>query len=237
MINSQKQLNEFYVTYRKQVLKVLYQYCVFWSVHQQRWLPWSLVGWVIFDCSATTGRVLTKLDGNQVLKTLYQVRVFELTRWPPWSLNAYHIFTSFLLRSATNERIWTKFDRKQVSISMSSTNFVFLGRLSTKMAAMASYSLKHFRLLICIRWSVNGSKYSTSPRKFVFSSNPLINYKGCMWLTVLRCTMWICPWASWFLNECYTWDEKFGKWTCLEVMQIKFNFCPILHELLPFLQL
>ena len=84
-----------------------------WS-EKQKWPPWPLIGWDIFDFSPETAeRNSTKIVRKQDLNVLYQVCVFGpigRTRWPPWPLIGRDIFD---FSSETTERNSTKFDRKQ----------------------------------------------------------------------------------------------------------------------------
>ena len=63
---------------------------------ENRWPPWPLIGWDIFDfLSATVARNLTKLNKKQDIRVLYQVRVFwpiRKARWPSWPLFCWYIF-------------------------------------------------------------------------------------------------------------------------------------------------
>ena len=71
------------------------------------------------------------------------------TRWPPWPLIGWDIFD---FSSETAERNSTKLDRKQ-DLNVLYQVFVFRANWKTKMAALASDWLRHFRLLLWNRWT------------------------------------------------------------------------------------
>ena len=63
---------------RKQDGNNLYQVCVFQVDRENKWPPWPMIGWDIFDFSyETTEPNSTNLDRKQVLNVLYQVCVFR----------------------------------------------------------------------------------------------------------------------------------------------------------------
>ena len=71
------------------------------------------------------------------------------TRWRPWPLIGWDIFDfSF----ETTERNSTILDRKQ-GLNVLYQVCVFRADRKNKMAALASYWLRHFRLLLCNRWT------------------------------------------------------------------------------------
>ena len=71
------------------------------------------------------------------------------TRWPPWPLIGWDIFD---FSSETTERNSTKLDRKQ-DLNVLYQVCVFRADRETKMAALASDWLRHFRLLLWNRWT------------------------------------------------------------------------------------
>ena len=71
------------------------------------------------------------------------------TRWPPWPLIGWDIFT---FSSETAERNSTKLDRKQ-DLNALYQVCVFWADRKNKMAALASDWLRHFRLLWRNRWT------------------------------------------------------------------------------------
>ena len=129
------------------------KFVFFGPIRKTRWLPWPLLGWGIFDIfSETAERNSTKLDRKQDLNVLYQVCVFRADwkiRWPPWPLISWDIF-DFL--SETAERNSIKLERKQ-DLNFLYQVCVFLADWKNKMAALASYWLRHFPLLLWNRWT------------------------------------------------------------------------------------
>ena len=71
------------------------------------------------------------------------------TRWPPWRLIGWDIFD---FSSEPAERNSTKLDRKQY-LNVLYQVCVFRADQKNKMAALASYWLRHFRLLLWNRWT------------------------------------------------------------------------------------
>ena len=71
------------------------------------------------------------------------------TRWPPWPLIGWDIFD---FSSETAEQNSTKLDRKQ-DLNVLYQVCVFRADRKNKMAALASDWLRHFRLLLCHRWT------------------------------------------------------------------------------------
>ena len=155
------------------------KFVFFGSIGKTRWPSWPLIGWDILDFSyETTERNSTKLDRNQDVNILYQVRVKQLhvyilllflvhlsrrltctiviTRCPSSvclsvrrpSLT-FHIFDFF---SEIAEQNSTKLDRKQ-DLNVLYQVCVFRADPKNKMAALASDWLRHFRLLLWNRWT------------------------------------------------------------------------------------
>ena len=71
------------------------------------------------------------------------------TRWPPWPLIGWDIF---VFSSETAEWNSSKLDRKQ-DLNVLYQVCVFRANRKNKMAALASDWLRHFRLLLWIRWT------------------------------------------------------------------------------------
>ena len=71
------------------------------------------------------------------------------TRWPPWPLIGWDIFDFY---SETAERNSTKLDRKQ-DFNVLYQLWVFRADRKNKMDALASDWPRHFRLLLCNRWT------------------------------------------------------------------------------------
>ena len=88
-----------------------------WS-EKQKWPPWPLIAWDIFDFSPETAeRNSTKIVRKQDLNVLYQVCVFGpigRTSWPPWPLIGRDIFD---FSSETTERNSTKLTGSKISTS------------------------------------------------------------------------------------------------------------------------
>ena len=124
------------------------KFVFFGLIGKTRWPPWPLIGWHIFDFSSETAEGnSTKLDRKQDLKALYQVcvclRSIRKTRWPPWALIGWDIFN---FSSETPERNSMKLDRKQ-DLNILYQVWVFRADQKNKIATLASYLLRHFRLL------------------------------------------------------------------------------------------
>ena len=90
------------------------KFVFFGPIGKQRWPPWPLIGWDIFDFfSGTAERNSKSVDRKQDVNVLYQVCVFwadRKTRWLPWPLIGWNIFD---FSSETAERNLMKLDRKQ----------------------------------------------------------------------------------------------------------------------------
>ena len=141
----------------KQDLNVLYQVCVFRGGRKNKVATRTLIGWDIFDFSSETAeRNSTKLDRKQDLNILYQVCVFQTDRLENMktarSLIGWDIFD---FSSETAERNSTKLDRKQDLNVLYQVCVVFFFRTDRKnrIAAPASDCLRHFRLVLCNRWT------------------------------------------------------------------------------------
>ena len=105
------------------------KFLFFKPIGKTRWPPWPLIGWDICDLSSETAeRNSTKLDRKQDLNVLYQVCVFlgrsEKQDGRPGLWLAETFSTSPLKPLSRIQRnlTWSK-------ISMSSTKFVFFGRI------------------------------------------------------------------------------------------------------------
>ena len=130
------------------------KFVFFGPIGKQRWPPWPLIGWDIFDFSSeTTERNSKKLVRKQDLNALYHVLCFfgpiRKTKWPPWSLIGWDIFD---FSSETAERNSMKLDRKQ-DLNALYQVCVFRANQKNKMAALASDWLRHFRLLLWNHWT------------------------------------------------------------------------------------
>ena len=105
-------LDEIFSTYPlqplKQVLKVLYQVCVFGLTGKQRWRPWVLIGRDIFHSSlATTERNLTKLDRKQILNVIWLVCVVSWTgnvRFQRWNNVGFQGWNNVIFQRWNNVR-------------------------------------------------------------------------------------------------------------------------------------
>ena len=83
----------------------------FGPIGKTKWLPWSLIGWDIFDFSEETAEQnSTKLDRKQALSRLFFSGQSGKLKWPPCPLIGLDILDFF---SETAERNLTKLDRKQ----------------------------------------------------------------------------------------------------------------------------
>ena len=118
-------------------------------IRKQRWSPWHLIGWYIFDIfSAPVERNSTKLDRKQDLNIFYHI-CFRTDRkyrdGRPGLRLAETFSTSSLqpLNKIQQNLIWSK---------ISTLCCVFRADRKTKVAALASDWLRHFRLFPCNRW-------------------------------------------------------------------------------------
>ena len=129
------------------------KFMFFGPIGKTRWPSWPLIGWNILDFSSETAeRNSTKLDRKQDINALYKVCVLwadRKTRWPPRSLICWDIFH---FSSETAEQNSTKLVRKQ-DINVLYQVFVFRAGWKSKMAALASDWLIHFRLFLWNRWT------------------------------------------------------------------------------------
>ena len=96
------------------------------------------------------GTEFNELDRKRDLKVLYQVCVFRADRkktiWLPWPLIGWDIF------DFSSEQNSTKLDRKQdLNVLFQVCVFRPIGK--NKMAALDSYWLRHFKLLLWNHWT------------------------------------------------------------------------------------
>ena len=126
-----------------------------WS---EKWPPWPLIGWDIFDFSSETAEQnSTTLDRKQDYNILYKLSStkFEFlwpiakTRWPPWPLIGWDIFD---FSSATSKQNSTKLDRMQDHNVLYQV-CIFWANQKNKMAALASDRLRLFRHLLWNFWT------------------------------------------------------------------------------------
>ena len=120
-------------------------------IGKTKWLPWSLIGWDIFDISETPERNSRNLTGSKISMSSTEFVFFGTigkTRWPPWPLIGWG---NFDFSSETAEWNSTKLVRKQ---DHNATKFVFFGPIEKKnMAALAFEWPRHFQLLLWNCWS------------------------------------------------------------------------------------
>ena len=146
-----------------------------------------------------------KLDRKQYLNVLYQVCVFRVDRkkqdgYP--GLWLAETFSTSPLKPLYG--IHRKLTRNKISISFS--NFVFLGPIGSPRWASGSDWLRHFRLFLVkslneIQRKLTGSKILTSSTKFVFFG-PIPKTRWLPWLRHFRLLLWN---SRIELNE--TWQE------------------------------
>ena len=146
------------------------KFVFFGLIGKIRWLPWSLIGWDIFDFSSETTERNSQqnLMGSKILISSTKFVFFwpiGNTRWLPWPLIGWDVFN---FSSESAEQNSTKLDRKQdlynvvcqicqkplngiqwyltgSKISTSSTKLVFFqADWKNKMADLASDWLRHF---------------------------------------------------------------------------------------------
>ena len=127
----------------------LQSFVVWGPIRKTRWSPLPLIGWYIFGFfSETDTRNSTKLDRKQDLNFLYHVWVFRADRkWRPRPLIGWDIFDVLPWKRLT------KFNGTWQEVSTSSTMFVISGYWKNKMAILASYWPRHFRLPLWNRWT------------------------------------------------------------------------------------
>ena len=138
---------------RKQDLGVLYQVCVFRADRENKMAVLPLISWDIFDFpSETAERNSTNLTGSKISTSSTKFVFFwpiGKTRWPPWPLIGWDIFD---FSSETAERNSRNLDRNQ-DLNVLYQVCVFRADQKNRMAALASDWLRHFRLLLWIRWT------------------------------------------------------------------------------------
>ena len=92
------------------------------------------------------------LTGSKILTSSAKFVFFwadHKKRWPPWPLIGWDIFD---FSSETAEQNSTKLDRKQ-DLNVLYQVCVFRADRKNKMTVLASDWLRHFRLLLCNRWT------------------------------------------------------------------------------------
>ena len=97
-------------------------------------------------------KILRNLTGSKISAPSIKFVFFGpigKTRWPPWPLIGWDIFD---FSSETAERNCTKLDRKQ-DLNVLYQVYVFQADRKNKMAALASDSLRSFRLLLWTPWT------------------------------------------------------------------------------------
>ena len=120
-------------------------------------------------------RNLTKSKNSTSSTTFMFLGSIGKTRWPPWPLIGWGIFD---FSSETAEQNSTKLDRKQ-DLNVIYQVCVFRADRKSKMAALASDWLRHFRLLLWNWWMQFIETWQEAR-----SQRPLKR-----WHIVLRCTM------------------------------------------------
>ena len=112
--------------------------------------------WLAETFSTTPLKLLNGIQGNlsgSIISTSSTKYVFlgpiGKTTWPPWPLIGWDIFD---FSSETAEQNSWKLDRKQ-DLNVLYQVCVFRADRKNKMAALASDRLRHFRLLLCNRWT------------------------------------------------------------------------------------
>ena len=139
------------------------KFVFFGPICKPRWPPWSLIGWDIFDFfSETASRNSTKLDRKKDLNALYQVWAYLNTKIAALVSDWWDIFDFFC---ATAEWNLTKLNRKE-DLKVLYQVCVFRADQKTKMTAIVSDWLTHFRLLLCNHWT-ELNKISPSSATFV----------------------------------------------------------------------
>ena len=158
--------------YRKQVLNVLYQVCVFEPTRKTRWPPWPLAETFSTSPLKPLNRIQRNLTGSKV-STSSTKFVFlgpiGKTRWPPWPLIGWDIFD---FSSETAERNSTKLDRKQ---DLNVLYQVCVFRADQKkqdghpgLWLAETFSTSPLKPLNGIQQNFTGSKFLMSSSKFVF---------------------------------------------------------------------
>ena len=138
---------------RDQDLNALYQVCVFLADRKNKMAPGL---WLAETFSTSSlkplNRIQRNLTGSKISTPSTKFVFFELigkTRWPPWPLIGWGILD---FSDETAERNSKKLDRKQ-DLKVLYQVCVFWADRKNKMAAPASDSLIHFRLLLWNRWT------------------------------------------------------------------------------------
>ena len=122
--------------------------CFSGQSEKQRWPPWPLIGWDIFDLPLQPLNGIQRNFTGSKISTSSNTFVFfgmiRKTRWPPWLLIGWDIF---YLSSETFEWNSTKLDRKEDLNNLYQV-CVFRANQKNKMTALASDWLRYFRLLL-----------------------------------------------------------------------------------------
>ena len=166
------------------------KFVFFRSIEKTKWLPWTLIGWDIFDFSSETAeRNSTKLNRKQDLNVLYEVCVFRVDRKNKMAALASDWLRHFQLLLWNR---WTEFietwkeaisQRPLPSLCFSDWSEKQDGRPDLWLAE--TFSTSRLKPLNGIQRNLTGSKISTSSTKFVFFG-PIekTRWNGCpgLWL-------------------------------------------------------
>ena len=139
---------------RKQDLNVLYQVCVFRADRKNKMAALTsdwLRHFRLLLCNPWTefNETWQEARSQCPLPSFWFFLPIGKTRWPPWPLIGWDIF---VFSSETAERNSRKLDRKQ-DLNILYRVCVFHADQKYKMAALASYWLRHFRLPLWNRWT------------------------------------------------------------------------------------
>ena len=149
------------------------KFVFFGPIRKTRWLPWPLIGWVIFDFSSKTAEQNSmKLDRKQDLNILYLVCVFRADQ-----KNKMAALTSDWLR---HFRLllwhrWTEFNEtwKEARSQRPLPSLCFSGKWEKQDGRPSlwladTFSTSLLKQLNGIQRNLTGNKISTSCTKFVF---------------------------------------------------------------------
>ena len=208
-------------------------------IGKTRWLPWPLIYWDIFDfVSETADRNSTKLDRKQDPNVLYPVCVFlipsEKRRWPPWPSNWLRHFWLLLWTAEQNS---TKLDRKEdLNVLYPVCVFMPFGKTRWLPWPLVGWDIFDFVSETAER---NSTTFERKQDLNVLYQVRVLGWSEKQDLRFLSPSVSlsichsVCPSVhstsvhSFFFSRPWDIDLKFGRRLCLDITQIKWNFCRV----------